>query len=389
MISAITSSEDFSMTEWIPSLCCFGSLVPIWYTVAYTFFIVWTIDVSVLMRGGRFGGNVFHEIVSVPNLLDAWKEFKRGKIKKKDIAMFDLRLEEWVFALHRKLITGTYMHDFYEAFFVCDPKRRHIHKAGVRDRVLHQAIFRVLYPIFDPHFIYDSYSSRELKGTHAGVRRLTDACRKVSGNWRRTAYALKCDVRKFFDSIDHEILRSLILKKVDDPGVLWLIDEIFRSFEKETGKALPLGNVTSQLFANVYMNEFDQFAKHSLKAEHYFRYCDDFVIVHPDKEFLESLIPKIRDFLKNELSLTLHPNKVEIRKLSQGIDFLGYVILPHAQIVRTKTKQRLVRKIATAQSDNKKGIISASELNSIVTSYQGVLSHSRSGALQAKIKRGF
>jgi retron-type reverse transcriptase len=252
---------------------------------------------------------------------------------------------------------------------------------------LHQAIFRILYPIFDKHFIYDSYSSRKLKGTHAGIARLTDACRKVSNNWRNTAYALKCDVRKFFASIDHKILRTLIARKIEDQEVLWLINEIFRSFENEIGKGLPLGNVTSQLFANVYLNEFDQFAKHTLKAKFYFRYCDDFVMIHSDKKILEDSIDKIRAFLSSTLLLDLHPHKVELRKVKQGVDFLGYVILPHTQVVRTKTKQRLLRKLDLALEKLKKDEIGLKNFNGIVSSYLGVLSHSRNKLIKAKVEK--
>ena len=341
---------------------------------------------NISVGGGR-GSSIFHEIASVSNLLSAWNEFKKGKRNKKDVALFDLHLEDNIFRLYKELLQKTYIHEPYDAFFVCDPKRRHIHKASVRDRVLHQAIFRILYPIFDKHFIYDSYSSRELKGTHAGIACLTDACRKVSNNWRNTTYALKCDVRKFFASIDHKILRALIARKIEDQEVLWLIDEIFRSFENETGKGLPLGNVTSQLFANIYLNEFDQFAKHILKAKHYFRYCDDFVIVHRDKKALENTIDKIRAFLSTALSLDLHPHKVEIRKVKQGVDFLGYVVLPYAQVVRTKTRQRLLRKLDLALKKFKKEEVSSKTFKSIVSSYLGVLSHSKNKQLKTKIQK--
>lgn len=297
-----------------------------------------------------------------------------------------MHLEDRIFRLHRELTGKTYIHDPYFDFYVCDPKRRHIHKATVRDRVLHQAIFRVLYPIFDKHFIFDSYSSRNNKGTHAGVERLVSACRKETDNWRGTAYALKCDVRKFFDSIDQKILRELIGKKVSDLDMLWLIDLILSSFEKEKGKALPLGNVTSQLFANVYLNELDQFAKHVLKAKHYFRYCDDFIIVHKDRTVLENAIPKIQRFLKENLALELHPNKVEIRKIKQGVDFLGYVVLPNAvNVVRTHTKHRIVRKVVKASHDLSKSKISDEVFESIINSYLGVVSHAREKKLEIKL----
>jgi retron-type reverse transcriptase len=198
------------------------------------------------MSLGSLGGGLphcaFHDVVSVSNLLAAWNEFKKGKRKKRDVALFELHLENNIFQLHRELDQKIYIHEAYTDFYVCDPKRRHIHKASVRDRVLHQAIFRVLYSVFDKHFIFDSYSSRTNKGTHAGVTRLNNACRKVSRNWRSAAWVLKCDVRKFFDSIDHEILRSLIVKKVHDSELLTLLDMLFASFEKSKGKGLPLGN---------------------------------------------------------------------------------------------------------------------------------------------------
>lgn len=335
-------------------------------------------------RGGDF--TLFHNFSSLTNLFDSWREFKKGKRKKSDVAYFELHLEENIFNLHDELVNKIYKHNPYEDFYICDPKRRHIHKASIRDRVMHQALFRVLYNMFDKHFIFDSYSSRNDKGTHAGVSRLNDAIRKVSKNWTATAWVLKCDVRKFFDSIDHEILRELITEKIDDKDILWLIDSIFESFEKEKGKGLPLGNVTSQLFANIYLNKLDQFAKHTLKAKYYFRYCDDFVIVHADKIFLENTISKIREFLKDNLQLELHPNKVEIRKVSQGIDFLGYVILPHAIVVRTKTKRRIRRKVKEGVIAEKCEQISKETFRSVISSYLGVFSHARAKRATAFLK---
>jgi retron-type reverse transcriptase len=333
---------------------------------------------AVFSGGGRCSEGVFHEVCSLANLFVAWNEFKSGKRKKDGVSQFELRLEENLFRLHEELTSKTYHHEPYEAFYVCDPKRRHIHKASVRDRVMHQALFRVLYPIFDKHFIHDSYSSRNDKGTHKGVERLEVAVRKVSKNWKSKAWTLKCDIRKFFDSIDHALLRKLILQKVEDQGIIWLLDLIFASFSKEKGKGLPLGNVTSQLFANVYLNELDQFAKHVLKAKYYFRYCDDFVIVHENREFLEKCVEGVAQFLEEKLRLQLHPHKVEIRKVSQGIDFLGYVILPHAIVLRTKTKKRIKRKVKEGVVAYGKNRIKREIFTSIISSYLGVFSHAKS-----------
>ncbi|MEK7118219.1 MAG: reverse transcriptase/maturase family protein [Patescibacteria group bacterium] len=337
--------------------------------------------------GGGHHSRIFHDVISVANLLAAWNEFKKGKRKKRDVMLFELHLENNIFQLHHELLAKTYVHGPYTDFYVCDPKRRHIHKASVRDRVLHQALFRVLYPIFDKHFIFDSYSSRVGKGTHFGVTRLARACRKANNNWHMPAYALKCDVRKFFDSVDHDVLRKLLRQKIVDLETLWLIDVLLNSFTKTQGKGLPLGNVTSQLFANIYLNEFDQFVKHNLKIKYYFRYCDDFVILHTDRTFLDDALNKISFFLREKLLLELHPQKVEIRKLHQGIDFLGYVVLPHALVLRTSTKKRLLQKVGEAERAFEEDTITQETFSAIITSYLGVLSHSRNRKVKAQVER--
>jgi retron-type reverse transcriptase len=199
-------------------------------------------------------------------------------------------LEDNLFFLHRRLVSGEWKPEPYKVFFVQDPKLRRIHKASVADRVLYQAVYQALYPIFDRHFIHDSYASRDLKGTHRGVERFEVFARSVTQNYRRPAFVLKCDIRKFFDSIDHGVLSQLIRHKISDTRFLALLGKIIDSFETTQGRGLPLGNVTSQIFANIYLNELDQFVKHLLKARHYIRYCDDFVILSCDKSRLEEIV---------------------------------------------------------------------------------------------------
>ena len=186
--------------------------------------------------GGVIGHNIFEEIISLENLFLAWKEFKAGKSSKQDIQEFEFNLEDNIFQLHEDLKGRSYIHSFYASFYVTDPKLRHIHKACVRDRVLHHAIFRILYPIFDRNFIYDSYSCRLGKGTHRAVNRLESFARKLSRSNRRITYALKCDVRKFFDSVDKTILTKIIANKIKDNDFLWLILKILNSFSKIPGK---------------------------------------------------------------------------------------------------------------------------------------------------------
>jgi retron-type reverse transcriptase len=322
--------------------------------------------------------NIFDDIISLENLFSTWEEFKRGKRNKPDVPKFEYNLEANIFQLQQELKAKTYKHSNYNSFYIQDPKLRRIHKACVKDRVLHHAIFRILYPIFDPTFISDSYSCRIKKGTHKAVNRLQQFARKVSKNNTKNCYILKCDVKKFFDSIDHDILISLIQKRIRNNETIWLIEEIIKSFSISPNKGLPLGNITSQLFANIYLNELDQFIKHALKVKYYIRYCDDFVILSNNNEYLKELILTINDFLKEKLKLSLHSDKIKIRKYHQGIDFLGYVSFPYYRILRTKTKRRMFKKIQQRIKELKRGEISKESFNQTIQSYFGALKHCNS-----------
>lgn len=327
--------------------------------------------------------SIFEKIISLENLFLAWQEFAKGKRKKPDVQKFEFSLEDNLFSLYGALKNKTYQHSQYTAFNVCDPKLRRIHKAIVADRVLHHAIFRVLYPIFDKSFIFDSYSCRTGKGSHRAVRRLEDFSRKSSKNNRRNIFALKCDIKKFFDSIDQKILLEIIKKKIKDKNTEWLIERIVKSFP--TG--IPLGNVTSQLFANIYLNELDQFIKHNLKAGYYLRYCDDFIILNEDVKYLRELIIEINNFLNKKLKLKLHPDKIIIRKHRQGIDFLGYVALPHYLVLRTKTKRRIIRKITNKCKLLQEKLITKELFNQSLQSYLGVLKHCNGYGIKKEIEK--
>lgn len=335
--------------------------------------------------GGRKSHLLFNQVISLENLFSAWKEFKKGKMKRYDVREFEFNLEDNLFVLHQELRTKIYSHSHYTPFYITDPKLRYIHKACVRDRVVHQAVFRVLYPIFDRSFIYDSFSCRISKGTHKSVIRLNKFCNKLSKNNYRNIYALKCDIKKFFDSVDQKVLLKIIKRKIYNGDLIWLIQEILKSFEKEKSRGLPLGNVTSQLFANIYLNELDQFVKHKLKVKFYLRYCDDFVILGRDKDNLLLTAGKIDEFLKNNLSLFLHSDKIIIRKYRQGIDFLGYVILPYHRVVRTRTKRRIFKKLMKRKEKLKNGLISDLSFNQSVQSYLGILKHCNGHKIKQEI----
>lgn len=279
------------------------------------------------------------------NLLEAWKEFLIGKRSRDDVQMFEYNLMGNIMALHGDLVARQYQHSAYEAFHISDPKPRHIHKASVRDRLLHHAIYRQLYPFFDKVFIADSYSCRDNKGTHKALSRFQDMARKVSRNNTRTCWVLQCDIRKFFASIDQVVLLNILRQYIPDQDILTLLRDIISSFQTTSGKGLPLGNLTSQLFVNVYMNEFDQFVKHRLRTKYYIRYADDFVLLSPNQSQLVEYITAIQSFLQDKLRLDLHPTKVHIRTLASGVDFLGWVHFPYHRTLRTATKHRMLRRI--------------------------------------------
>ena len=339
----------------------------------------------------------FEEIISLDNLLLAWKEFERGKKNRRDVQEFSLRLMDNIISLHRDLLHHTYKHGGYQAFKINDPKPRDIHKATVRDRLLHHAIHRILYPFFEKTFIADSYSCRIEKGTHKAIDRFKKFACKVSRNNTRTCWILKCDIRKFFANIDHKILLGILREYIPDKNIIRLLENVVGSFTSPAptspqpsplhtgGQAykgeggenigLPLGNLTSQLFVNIYMNEFDQFVKHKLKADCYIRYSDDFVIFSEDKERLENLIFPIKIFLKEKLKLELHPDKIFLKTLASGMDFLGMVNFSDHRILRTTTKRRMLRKIKEKKFLWREDLIGEEKFNQTLQSYLGILKH--------------
>jgi len=316
----------------------------------------------------------FEDIIGVENLLEAWKEFLKGKRNKNDVQEFSLRLMDNIFLLHNNLASRSYKHGGYKAFNISDPKPRNIHKASIRDRLLHHAIYRKLYPFFDRTFIANSFSCRLNQGTHKAINRFMEFAYKVSQNNTKTCWVLKCDIRKFFASIDHEVLMKTLKSYIPDTDILWLLGQVISSFNStKPNVGLPLGNLTSQLFVNIYMNEFDQFVKHRLKVKCYIRYADDFVIFSDDRAWLEKQILPIQNFLKDELKLELHTDKLFIKTLASGVDFLGWVSFPNYRILRTSTKRRMIKRVQENPTQE------------TLNSYFGLLKHGNACKLRSKI----
>jgi len=305
--------------------------------------------------------DLFEKVCLFENLHFAYLEARKCKRYREEILAFGFDLEKNLLSLRDELAARTYRHGGYREFIVNDSKKRRIQAAPFRDRVVHHALCNIIEPIFDKGFIYDSYACRIDKGTHKALKRLKTFLRSMafmerererereSRNAPREIYCLQCDISKYFDSISHKVLFSILKRKIRDEKTLWLIKEILDSNNKETGKGIPIGNLTSQLFANVYLNELDQFVKRELKQQYYLRYMDDFLIFGADKQELWLLKDAIAEFLKTELDLSLHPKKANVYPASGGVAFLGYRNFAAYRLPLKVTVRRFEKKLKKRQ----------------------------------------
>lgn len=327
----------------------------------------------------------YKQLVNIENVLRAWQDYSSGKSGKKEVAEFWLDQERHIFALHYELEKEIYKHSPYKKFVIRDPKERIIHKSALIDRIVHQMIYNYLNPIFEDRFIFDTYASIKYRGNHLAVKNFRIKCLRESHGGRKIIWVLKCDIKKFFDSVDHEILFSFIEKQVGDEKILKLIRDVLASYNTSPWKGLPLGNLTSQLFANIYLNELDYHVKHVLKMKNYIRFNDDFVIISEDKNLLQDFLVKIKEFLDVRLKLSLPDNKTSIRKFKWGIDFLGHIALPGGFLPREKTKKRMFRKIEERTMDHLKNKISFNKRNQTINSYLGMIKNCNAFKLTQKV----
>ena len=286
--------------------------------------------------------NLYPKLCSFENLELAFKKARRDKTSLPYVVEFEKDLEKNLTKIQKELINQTYKPSPLKRFIIRDPKTRTIHASIFRDRVVYHAIINILEPIYEPIFIHDSYASRKDKGAHKAVERFDQFKRKVSKNGKLTknhynknnvtGHVLKADIKHYFKTIDHKILLNIIKRKIKDERVIQLIHKILKNYDNQE-KGMPLGNLTSQFFGNLYLNELDYFVKHKLKAKYYIRYVDDFVILNSDKSILEEYKEKISNYLKN-LKLELHPDKSNIIPLRNGITFLGYRLFYHHKLLR-------------------------------------------------------
>jgi len=338
---------------------------------------------------------LYDELYSIDNLKLAFKKARKGKSKKNYIINFESNLEKNIAMLQRDLRLKIYKPSRLKKFIIRDPKTRTIHSSIFRDRIVHHAIVNILEPIYERIFIYDSFASRKNKGTHLGVERFEYFINKVSSNGRKIknpfnnnsikGYVLKADIKHYFATIDHEILLNILRKKINDKNLIDLIKIILNNFETSTkGKGLPLGNYTSQFFANIYLNHLDYFIKHKLKAKYYIRYVDDFVILHKDKRVLVRNMIKIKKYLKF-LKLELHPDKSEIHALRNGITFLGYRIFYHFKLLRKRNIRYFKRMLSEKVSLYRRGEIDGKKLKGFLDGWNGYSSFANTFNFNKKI----
>lgn len=316
--------------------------------------------------------NKYYECLTYENLMKAHKKSRLGKITKKNIVKFDLKQEEYIMWLYEKLKNKTYKHGGYTSFYVTEPKIRIIEASSYMDRVVHRwCVDSFLTDTFIPQLIPTTYACIKNKGMHKAaldVQKGMQICKKLYGEY----YILKMDIAKYFASINKNKLFEILKRKIKDKDVLWLLSEIIYSKKGETG--IPIGNLTSQIFANIYYNDADQFIKHKLKVKYYYRYMDDSVILMQNKKDIIKVKQDIEKFIKNELFLEFN-SKTNIFKSKQGVNFCGYKINEYRMKIREKGKKHIKKAIKRLKLKVKNGELSSREAKKYLCGHFGYMKY--------------
>ncbi|MBK7963826.1 MAG: RNA-dependent DNA polymerase [Bdellovibrionales bacterium] len=326
--------------------------------------------------------NLYPKIVTFENLLLAAKRATRGKKAKNSVISFAFNLENELILLKQQLESHSYRPRPYSQFEVKEPKVRKICSSDFRDRVVHHAICNFLEPIIERRSIFDSYACRNGKGAHLAVSR----CQEFS---RKFKYYLKCDIKKFFESIDHQILKNILQRMIKDSDLFWLLDIIIdhKVPGNADGKGLPIGNLTSQHFANLYLGELDHLIKDRIGIKGYIRYMDDFICFADSKKELWNLLSKIDEFVTQALALELKAKVTQIAPVSEGIPFLGFRVFPQIIRIKRENLSRMKNKIRSREIQFKKGHISERDLINSVGSIVAHVSHVNSLSIRRSIFR--
>ncbi len=318
--------------------------------------------------------DLWKELCSYENLIEAFKKARKHKTLKSYVQEFEKNLKENLLQLRMELIFYSYKPKPLETFILHDPKTRVISKSAFRDRIIHHALCNIIEYPFEKSFIYDSYSNRKGKGVLKAIQRFDTFKNKVSENKQKRIFILKADISHYFDTVDHAVLLGTVKKKVKDKKIIWLIKQILNNYHTSPGKGMPLGNLTSQFFANVYLNDLDQYVKHKLKVKCYIRYVDDFVILNSSESFLEDVKKKIEEYTSNSLLLKLHKEKTKIIPLNRGVGFLGFKIFMYHRLLKKKNKRKFLRKMRELEGMYLKNKVSYDQ---IYDSLEGWLAHAK------------
>lgn len=306
-------------------------------------------------------GQLFDTFVSFSNLLIAYKKARKGAVGKRETQQFSFYLEKELFFLQDELMAGNYQPRPYRYFKIHDPKERTISVAAFRDRVVHHALINILEPIYEKSFIYDSYATRKEKGTHRAVHRAQSFLRQTGWFW-------KADINKYFDSIQQSQLIDLLERKIKDVRLLDISSRIIQN-GGENGRGLPIGNLTSQFFANVYLNGFDHFLKETLGVKHYLRYMDDFVLFHQDKAKVKSWRQTVKEYLHHQLDLQIKEKASYLNSAANGLTFLGRRIFPSAIRIARPNARRMIRRMAKRKREFQNGTQSEEKYVQSMNSY--------------------
>ncbi len=323
-------------------------------------------------------GNIYPTVVDTENLYGAVKRAAAGKRSHPDVAGFLLNQEENVETLRAELETMTYKPGPYRLFFIHDPKERLVSTAPFRDRVVHHAIHDVIEPTIDKSFIHDSYACRRGKGTHRALDRAQHFL-------RINDYVLHLDICRYFESIDHATLITILRKRIADEKVLWLLETIIHSIGREKEYGLPLGNITSQFFANLYLNELDQYVKDELKEKCYLRYVDDMLLFGDSRERLKQLRVLMEQFIEERLKLKMHANRAEVRSSHRGLAFLGFRLFRHHRKVLPATVNRFVRRMRSLSAAYREGEIALEKIGKSVECWVSFMSYANTWHIRRQI----
>ena len=334
--------------------------------------------------------DIYKKLCSYENLEAAYNKAKNGKTQKQYVREFEEKLKENLTRLRTELLMQSYHPQPLKTFILRDPKTRKISKSAFRDRVVHHAICNLIEPAFDKRFIHDSYANRIGKGTLNAIKRFDEFKRKVSKNNTLKCYVLKADIKDYFGTVNRATLLDLLRKRIKDDRVMWLIERIITNYRsKDKNKGMPLGNLTSQFFANVYLNELDQYLKHKLRARYYIRYVDDFVILHPSRRTLEQYKSVIDKFLREKLDLKLHPDKSQILKLEKGIGFLGFRIFYHHKLLARKNMRRFEKKMEGIKHEYSEGKIDREKVIERLEGWLAYASHANTHKYRKRLTSKF